>query len=723
MHAELPHLLSVLSLLILCATVPSQPGAPSSPPRTVTCSLVERDGVWCADGPAYTAAFTAHGPTFTPALGRRAPRSFPVRFALASIHREGGAGEDVTPTAPNADAEHVTYARGPNVVERWRVQQGGLALSYVFARRPEGHGDLIVRLSIDSGLEFATPAADGGAHLHHPSFGGIHIGGVTGIDALGTHAPGSVELAAECLELRLPATFVDHARYPMVLDPLIGTLTQVGTGDDANADVAYEASSQTYLVVFERTIAANQVEVLGQRYNPQGSPIGGLIAIRTGGNRIASVPAVCSVASRARFVVAWREGSTLLGPWAIRSCAVNPDGTVSSILTNVSGGATHGPRLGGDAVGDRAILLSAQDGSVRIESLSVPAGSGAPNHVGLGSIPATRIQGLSLTRSGGSPRRWVGVATLAIVLPPYPYLEAFAIDMNGQVVDRNVFVEATVSLFSTASAIDGNGTDFLSVYARDRDIRCQRLWWTGSALATVGNETAITNDTAVESEPAVAWLGPKYLVAWAKNGATPFDHSIQGIALQSDTCVPCSNRFTIDLPGYDFGPAIGAQRAAGPTAGDQALIAFTSNQVTLPLAGKVFVQRFDAQTEGVVTNLGGQCGGSYVASTIGPVAIGNPALRIQVAGVSGATAAFLHIGAAGAAPLPCGPCRITLPLVQVPATVSGNLAIVPFPIACSPELIGGQLEVQFLVLSPSSSACPLVRGLAFSDRLQLEIGH
>ena len=51
------------------------------------------------------------------------------------------------------------------------------------------------------------------------------------------------------LEMVLPADFVDHATYPIVLDPLVGTKFSIWGGPsyvDAQPDCSYEKTERRY---------------------------------------------------------------------------------------------------------------------------------------------------------------------------------------------------------------------------------------------------------------------------------------------------------------------------------------------------------------------------------------------------------------------------------------------------------------------------------------------
>ena len=110
---------------------------------------------------------------------------------------------------------------------------------------PPGSGDLVVRGRIVTDLACATPDVKVDSLAFEvpgaPHLGGIAIGEVTGIDAAGERAAGWMRCDGDTLDLVLPASFVDGARLPLVLDPLISTAgtVQVG-GDPKRPDAASE---------------------------------------------------------------------------------------------------------------------------------------------------------------------------------------------------------------------------------------------------------------------------------------------------------------------------------------------------------------------------------------------------------------------------------------------------------------------------------------------------
>jgi hypothetical protein len=88
-----------------------------------------------------------------------------------------------------------------------------------------------------------------------------------------------------------------------------GPIVNVETGlyDDSDPDVAYDGSSNTYLVVWRRTFGPGSSAVRAQRVSGIGVLIGGLIGLPSTGG--VSRPRVATLRTRSRFGVVWVQKS------------------------------------------------------------------------------------------------------------------------------------------------------------------------------------------------------------------------------------------------------------------------------------------------------------------------------------------------------------------------------------------------------------------------------
>jgi hypothetical protein len=715
--------------------------APPTPARTGTpCTLETHGDALRGRGPDYQATFTREGVTFRPGLGR-APREFHLRLRTTSWQRETGDAIAAVAAPPRAAAEGertVCYARGAGVVERWRVVPEGIELSYTLAGPLPGAGNLVVRLELTTDLvTLAAPpgsAATDGLRLHAPSsdsvpLGGVRVGGVTGIDANGRRSAGNLALVGSTLELRLPAAFVDSAQYPLLLDPLIGTDFAVNAvSDQRRPDAAYDAASRRYLVAWQQEIDPGNSQIAAHMVDAQGNPIGPALLIAYSPGAHALAPAVANVRGSGRFLVAWLEGPSLLGPWHIACRCVNPDGALSPILTglgDVSATELFGPVLGGNASPSDtgALLAYATSTSLLARRITVPAGSAAPTAGAVftvSTMPAL-VQEPAITESTGAGGRWVVMWRSTVFGMPPVTLRARAISSAGSLLGSELDFGQPPGAWH---ALDGDGATFLLAYVANGDVHGQKLVWTGTDLAVSGGPAQITSSGTGKRDLRVGLLGPKVLLAWTDDGGIALNSEIRGVAIDPEDCRTCDVPFTIARSRtYVLAPAIAPQFAASPAAGDEGLIVFAAGALAPPFEGTIRAQRFAAfGSTGTLTSVGGGCGRPFPMSAVGPIAVGNRRLALELGGVTGAAAVFTSIGIPGAAPLPCGGCQVTVPVLALAARFANNTALTSLGLRCDLAVVGVQLEVQGWVLMPGLSPCPLVADLAFSDRHLLTIG-
>lgn len=271
------------------------------------------DGVVRGSGPDYSATFDEHGMRFTPALGARVdtPAALHCGFehvrrgATKVYERRGG----VTPTS--ADRQ-VRYRHGPGLTEIYGVGDEGVEQSFVFAERPAGTGDLVVAVRITTDLALATSQA---SHVRYeqPGAGGVSFGAVTGIDHHGAKAAGALRVVGDMLELSLPSSFVDSAAYPLVLDPMIGSVVTLGNGSagtDRQPSVAFDQTTQRYLLVWNVEVSATDAEVWAQFVTVLGNPIGNPILV-DGNARTGLRPAVANINDSDRFLLVWGRRALL----------------------------------------------------------------------------------------------------------------------------------------------------------------------------------------------------------------------------------------------------------------------------------------------------------------------------------------------------------------------------------------------------------------------------
>ncbi len=697
-------------------------------------------------GPGYSVVLGRDGVEYTPALGRRAPRAMPVRFTLQSIRRTDVDWLAVDGPLPRPRAEDGTavFGYGAGIDERFEMRSDGVALSYHFARPLGGSGDLVVRLALDTELETehrgALPAD--GLVLSAPGLGGVRIGGVTGIDGAGRSVPGGARFDGRHLELVLPEAFVDSAAYPLVLDPLIGTdfLAEASGFDDINADVAYDADNDVYLVVWQVELSATNVHAHAQRISGGGTLLGGFLL--PSGFPFPSVTLNCKVGNvrfTNKFLVAWQEGASILGPWDIRCSTVDAaTGAVSPTATIAATAADEvDPDVASDGSGvdDEALVVWQRvGGGIFGAQVNAPV-AGAP--IAFASVPI--LGGVThskpaIAKNGGSQGRY-----LVAWESSGQFINAALVDRNMTVLDNTHTVAAAPG--AGEPDVDGNGSSSWSVVwhqlegaaASARDIYCRVVRWNGANLSNVSAITGIATDAGQdERSPAVGFLFHKYLVAWADEqvGSGPFAYDIVARGFDTAACIACGPEYCVGCTGliYDFDPEIGTQISGGATpttggTGDRAFVSFSSAVNIPPFNSEVRGQLYEAVgSSGGFASLGGGCGSAGSPGVGGPLAIGNKLFSFTVSGADpAATLAVLVLNGA-VAPIPCGPCLLTPPAATLSTPMAGGFASQSVPIPCATNLVGGTVQFQWWVVGTAASPCALLPNVSITGRVNATVG-
>ena len=351
----------------------------SASPNGDFVALFEDEGTFWALGRNYRTRILADGVEFNPLLGRTEPVTRHLRFRMTETGRASRLRPAPRPTRRDAEDLRVTFARG-DVTEVYDVRSDGLKQSFVFATKPAGSGDLIVRGAIDTNLQLAMATSKGIRFDGHN--GSVTIGEVIGFDATGRRVLGSLQLDGSVLEMRLPSSFVDMAVAPITVDPIIGSTNTVSSGDEYRPDVSYDATNDVFLVVWYREVSSTDVDIRAQRVDAGGSNLGNGIGVRT--NSMASfVPRVANNNRRDCFVVCWQEDDgvgTIQRDIFARTVAAS-DGSIGTVLTVADTSSDeHSPDIGGN----RASGTTSSDGRV------VLAWSKA-------SSPAAELRAASLT--------------------------------------------------------------------------------------------------------------------------------------------------------------------------------------------------------------------------------------------------------------------------------------------------------------------------------------
>ncbi|MCA8948391.1 MAG: hypothetical protein KDE27_02745 [Planctomycetes bacterium] len=720
--------------------------------RVAAVGLHWRDGELWGGSDHFKVRFDPGSIEYTPALPA-APRSLPMTLRVVGCGRGGSAAPMPAPVRPTNATTTVTYVR-PGFVERYEVRPEGVEQSFVFERLPAGAGDLVVRLQVDTELLPRPASADGALEFANGEFGGIRIAEVVGIDAAGRRAAGSLRRDGEVVELRLPAAFVDSAALPLVLDPLISTVITVASGstNHVDPDVAYDASTQRYLVVFTQYFSLTDQDVVAQRFSVSGSPVGARIlvdgtALTEKGARVANVNV-----ENTFLVVYMRSPALTLAQADIVGRAISASTGAISARATIEGGTNHqrDPDVGGEATqsDDEAIVVWNDETAKEIRARQVNVdGSVSPPTV-------TPFGGAAVLIADSPASLWTDYAPVIsksggttgnhLIAWNRQFSSSPNTSIRGAIIDRSINVLEDLLDIALAATdndlpdVDGDGRNWLVVWEQeatansgDNGIAGRAVGWNPNAAITAqgffhGPAVIIedgSNDD--EREAHVAWLGESALVTYVDN----FSGANDDIYVQSVDVFSCQNcegvREVVANSLDDEDTIRAASRASGgdPVAG--AMIVYRRRDISPSpgtLDGDIFGRGF-AVEDGVVSNLGGGCGGDAGVPFANCAAAGFSGFASRMRGAAANRGVWLVISP-DRLDVSCGACTLVPDLygafVFASQTDARGDATFATPLPNSPGLRGIVVHEQWLVFNPSTGACAGMR-VDMSDALHIRI--
>ena len=544
------------------------------------------------------------------------------------------------------------------------------------------------------------------------------------------------------LRLVLPEHFVASATYPLELDPLFGPQLNTGVSfDDHFPDVAYDAATNIYCIAFEFPASATSSAAYIMRQDAAtGAMLGGTLLGNPGFN-----PSVASVRQAGRFLVVWQGGSSGAGDILCR--AVRPsDGALSNTVTIAGTSADERtPDVGGDAFanGDLEALVVWEEAGAGIlgTQVTVPINTGDPSVVGspISLDPQPGSQTPAISKSGGFDPSNGGryVVAWETVISGTELIGYVGIDKDMNVLTATMFAASGFPL--TNPDVDGDGTEFLIVFesrengiATSSDIWCQPAAFCTNGTALCGGiaEALVDQANDDERQPAVACLGSMFVVAWSdSNAGSTTDYRIGLSNVVRNSCELCNQQV---LTGNGTGwlssfPALCAMRSNGDDT-DEAFLTWESreNSTGNSLLRSHRYRPFNGGTVSPLAVVLG-CGTGGNAGAEGPFAVGNPDFALTLRNADPlAPGAILMFDTSGAAPSSCGSCSVLTP--QIFSTlypVANGEADVPLPIPCNAGLLGFTMDVQWAVVTPTTTpvSCPLLPFISASDGIRLVLSN
>lgn len=685
-------------------------------------------------GGDYLAKFSSLGMSFVPALGNAAEDVRFLNLRPRSVRRGDQPIAGPLSAVPNQVEFRAEYRHSAAMTERFDVGTKGVELSWQFLQRPAGSGDLIVSYKVETNLPLAANQSDGLSFVEN-GLGGVAIGSVTGIDAAGQRIAGQLSFADGFLEMSLPAEFVDSASYPIVLDPLVGSVIQVSTtgNNDDEPDVAYDASTQNYLVAWRRTFASTLVVVRARLISATGVPAGSVVILSSSG--ICGRPRVANCNYLDRFGVVFEE---LIGSFqGVQFRAVDAMSgaiTHSAVLASSTGiNLYRHPDVGGvvnsinttafvtvfedniqNAIRVRRVYFDASDNLVAPASVSVFTDTSGPLSSNTYTTPA-------ISRQAGSDLNFMVVARRYSGLGPSRIISGKLVKLNTLVASGSVNIELASSDDVTMPDVDGANGGWVVAWQRHpsgggstqierRTAHNSGSGWSLGAVHTFGGGLLSVSAPTVGWSQARTWLGYRNF-----NGIGS-QTSLRVRAIDTASATTCSTEINEVISSADSRIVVATDASGGVNGGSGSLAVFAYGTT-------VYAQRLISYgNSGTFASLGGQCGSGGAQYFSHAPGIGS-SIVCGVVGLSPSAVLSVFNMTTDQSAVTCGLCEwAPFGVTQVHVTTTSTAAT-GFAIPCLPSLVGSQFVTQWTTFDPQQTGCSLAPEFAMTDRSLMTLGN
>lgn len=215
------------------------------------------DGPLWAMGGDWKASFDERGLEFVPFFGSTAPCDFPLRIEVARA-TVGGEALAISGGRPVAAKDAVRTERGA-FAEVIRTGPHEIEQSFVFEALPN-RGAVAVDVTISTVLT-CSPLANG--LLFQNEFGNVAYQKAEAVDAAGARVALPITWNGTAAHIEIPASFVEKARLPLVLDPVVNVnwgLAPAITQQQREPDVATIETPGRTCVVWRRQYSATDMD-------------------------------------------------------------------------------------------------------------------------------------------------------------------------------------------------------------------------------------------------------------------------------------------------------------------------------------------------------------------------------------------------------------------------------------------------------------------------------
>ncbi len=678
-----------------------------APPFASTQIHAESDQVF-ARGPGYRARFDAGGATFEPALGSAEPSAQPFAFgtdwellrgdeAVASGNSLG------LPTRAVAGNE-ITYELSEGLAESFRVERAGLEHTLHLESEPEGSGSLVLRRRIQTDLLLAPDFSSERLRFRSPhgeGTCGLDVWGVVGIDAEGRRSEGWLDFDGEWLSIGLPEAFVESAAYPLALDPWITPVTPVATSAERVDDVlvSYNGSLDQNLFLWREEFGFNDSDLLAQRVDSNGSPVGSLIVVEGSLELTTNSLQLSSAIGESAWLLAYTQPIPAFFAQEVQCRAIDGTGVVGDPVTLTATGFMSQvfPIELSDAALDGRFLCKTgrADPSPTVQTtvfrLDLALPPGGPPTVTLIEITPSNNNSSFQERFAEGPPFQDGWLTTRLSRDPSTGIVSLLVNVEG----KDDFLDSAFLDNTSFSSpiIAGSQGSYLVTYGRSSadGVFTRPVRWDGVSVE-IGEEQLVA---ATGAPQQLAFTGEAYVLLFGESGVT-------------------SAQVLDAITGSPQGPAIVEPAPFGLSGITARFGDTTVDTDRLTACGSLVngdeVLSIDLATPGDVEPLGGGCGtaGTTHAShaTVGntdfaPGFVGGPPLATGFLLIS-ATRDDLACGSCTLVPALAGSFVFVNPAIDSLGSASWNLPIPP-----NPGLVGAELYAQGGVLDLATPECSL----------------
>jgi len=200
-----------------------------------------------------------------------------VRLGIAAITVDGRKMELTLDAPPVRAGDTIRFDRG-GVTEVYEVSPGRMEQKFVFDSLPHG-ADVAVEVQLETDLNRLS--RQGELALQN-EYGEVTYSHAVLVDAAGRQTAMTTKLTSDekTIRIDIPAASLADAAFPVTVDPVLQTFT-VWDGDaESRSDVAYDASTNTFISVWEHNFSATDGDIYSVNLNgASGEPIAGSFAV------------------------------------------------------------------------------------------------------------------------------------------------------------------------------------------------------------------------------------------------------------------------------------------------------------------------------------------------------------------------------------------------------------------------------------------------------------